>query len=178
VRIARELHDEIGQTLTGALLVLDQGDSPGARDAVRTALAEVREVARRLRPEALDDLGLVPALAALSIQIQRSARLRVERDLRSPGTLSAEEEVVVYRVAQEALTNVARHARAKRVTLRLGRADDAIVLEVSDDGRGLPAGVVEGAGLRGMRERAVLVGGRLEVVSAGAGLTVRLVLPR
>jgi two-component system sensor histidine kinase UhpB len=179
VRIARELHDEIGQALTGALLVLEQGETGEAREAVRGALGEVREIARRLRPEALDDLGLVPALAALSVAAQRSARLRVERRLQSPGELTAEEELVVYRVAQEALTNVARHAHAKRVTLSLSREPAGVVLEVADDGAGLPPDLREGTGLRGMRERAVLVGARLELAPASdSGLRVRLVIPR
>ena len=177
VRIARELHDEIGQALTGALLVLEQGETGEAREAVRGALGDVREIARRLRPEALDDLGLVPALAALSVAAQRSARLRVERRLQSPGELTAEEELVVYRVAQEALTNVARHAGARRVTLRLSREPDGVVLEVADDGTGLPSEFGEGTGLRGMRERAVLVGARLEI-DGGPGTRVRLVIPR
>jgi two-component system, NarL family, sensor histidine kinase UhpB len=179
VRVARELHDEIGQTLTGALLVLEQGETGEGRQAVRAALGEVREIARRLRPEALDDLGLVPALAALSVVAQRSARVRVERRLQVPGELSAEEELVVYRVAQEALTNVARHAGARVVTLSLARESAGVVLEVVDDGSGPPADLREGAGLRGMRERAVLVGAQLELAAVPAGgMRVRLVIPR
>lgn len=181
VRIARELHDEVGQTLTGVLLVMDQpdGDVGEVREAVRGALGDVREIARRLRPEALDDLGVVAALAALSVEVQRSARIRVERELSDVGELTPEEELVVYRVAQEALTNVARHANARRATLRLRREREGVVLEVADDGRGLPADLGEGTGLRGMRERAVLVGGRVELSgSAGGGTVVRLVLKR
>jgi two-component system sensor histidine kinase UhpB len=181
LRIARELHDEIGQTLTGVLLVLDNAGEgfADAREAVRGALSDVRAIARRLRPEALDDLGLVSALAALTVAVQRTARIRVERDLNAAGELAPEEELVVYRVAQEALTNVARHADARVATLSLRREDRGVVLEVTDDGKGLPAHVGEGTGLRGMRERAVLVGARLELTSrSGGGMIVRLVLPR
>ncbi len=181
LRIARELHDEIGQTLTGVLLVLDiAGEGfADAREAVRGALSDVRAIARRLRPEALDDLGLVAALSALTVAVQRTARIRVERDLNAVGDLAPEEELVVYRVAQEALTNVARHADARVATLSLRREDRGVVLVVTDDGKGLPAHVGEGTGLRGMRERSVLVGARLELTPrSGGGMTVRLVLPR
>jgi two-component system sensor histidine kinase UhpB len=181
VRIARELHDEVGQTLTGVLLVMDQpgGELEEVREAVRGALGDVREIARRLRPEALDDLGVVAALAALSVQVQRTARVRVERELSDVGDLTPEEELVIYRVAQEALTNVARHADARRATLRLRREREGVVLEVADDGRGLPRDLGEGTGLRGMRERAVLVGGRIELSGrVGGGTVVRLVLTR
>jgi two-component system sensor histidine kinase UhpB len=155
------------------------GELEELREAVCGALGDVREIARRLRPEALDDLGVVAALAALSVQVQRTARVRVERELNEVGELTPEEELVIYRVAQEALTNVARHAAAKQATLRLRREREGVVLEVADDGRGLPRDLGEGTGLRGMRERAVLVGGRIELSrGAGGGTVVRLVLTR
>jgi two-component system sensor histidine kinase UhpB len=175
VRIARELHDEVGQALTAVLWMVD-GD---AREAVRGTLEEVRGIARRLRPEALDDLGLTAALAALTVSVQRASGVRVERELdgEAAARLSAEEELVAYRVAQEALTNVVRHAGAHHATVTLRSDIDEVVLEVRDDGRGMDAG--DGTGLRGMRERALLVGARLAIESApGGGTVVRLVLTR
>lgn len=182
VRIARELHDEVGQALTAVLLSLDRARTDEqlaqAREATRAALDDVRAIVRRLRPEALDDLGLTSALAALSVSVQTATGLRIERELlASGGTLSDEEELVAYRVAQEALTNVARHARASHAVLRTAaRPGGGLVLEVVDDGRGFaPAAATTGAGLLGMRERAGLVGARLSIDSApGAGTTVRL----
>jgi two-component system, NarL family, sensor histidine kinase UhpB len=190
LRIARELHDEVGQVLTAVVLQLDglqrtvgppqQQDVGETREAVRGSLEEVRGIARRLRPEALDDLGLSSALAALTNEIARVSGLRVQRALSSDvESLSPEAELVVYRVVQEALTNAVRHGGARRASVAL-RADGAVVeLEVRDDGSGFDvAAVPEGAGLRGMRERAVLVGARLELESSpGSGTTVRLRLP-
>jgi two-component system sensor histidine kinase UhpB len=184
-RIARELHDEIGQRLTAVMLQLGgAGASVGehvsqAREDVRAALEDVREIARRLRPEALDDLGLPAALAALTGQVARRADLDIERRIGSVRALDPEEELVVYRVTQEALTNVARHARARAVTVRLETRGDRPVLTVLDDGRGFDVQAVsDGAGLRGMRERSMLVNGRLEVASrVGAGSEITLWLP-
>jgi two-component system sensor histidine kinase UhpB len=187
-RIARELHDEIGQALTAVVLQLERAardtDPPvrdeveEAREAVRESLEEVREIARRLRPEALDDLGLGSALAALTLDVSRRTGLRVERRI-EPGlpTLSPEEELVVYRVAQEGLTNVARHADAEHAWVTLGNRDGRVALEVRDDGCGFDPRQPAGAGLRGMRERALLVGADLVVDSSeGGGTTVRLTL--
>jgi two-component system sensor histidine kinase UhpB len=188
-RIARELHDEVGQALTAVVLQLGRaaqqvegagrGDVEEAREGVRETLDEVRAIARQMRPEALDDLGLPSALAALTVDVSRRTGLEVERRIASGlPALSAEEELVVYRVAQEALTNVARHAGARRARLDLGFAEGRGVLTVRDDGHGFdPGAVVNGAGLRGMRERAVLIGARLDVESRmGTGTTVRLAL--
>ena len=184
-RIARELHDEIGQALTAVMLQLDRavgrsdppvrGEVEEARESVRASLEEVREIARRLRPEALDDLGLASALAALTLDVSRRTGLRIERQI-APGlpALSPEEELVVYRVAQEGLTNVARHAGAACAWIALECRDGGVALEVRDDGRGF-AHSVEGAGLRGMRERALLVGADLAVEPGrGEGTVVRL----
>jgi two-component system sensor histidine kinase UhpB len=186
-RISRELHDEVGQALTGAMLELDAavraGDPAGvarAREEVRMSLEELREIARRLRPESLDDLGLASALRGLIVRMFRGRQLAVGREI-EPGLprLSEEEELVVYRVTQEALANVTRHAGATRVEVRLRRAAAGIELLVQDDGGGFDERKVgAGAGIRGMRERAVLIGAELSVDSApGAGTTVRLRLP-
>ena len=113
---------------------------------------------RRLRPEALEDLGLQSALAALATAFGEQARLRIERRLEPRPPLSEEHELVVYRIAQEALTNVARHADAAQVdSTRAGKR--AVVLTVRDDGRGLPSGAFRSSeGILGMRERAMLIG--------------------
>jgi two-component system, NarL family, sensor histidine kinase UhpB len=187
-RIARELHDEVGQALTAVMLQLERasrradapvrGDLEEAREGLRATLEEVREIARRLRPEALDDLGLASALAALTNDVSRRTGLRVERrlaaDLRA---LEPDEELVVYRVAQEALTNVARHSGARRAWVTLGwDGDGRVALTLHDDGRGFDPGThASDSGLRGMRERAVLIGASLDVDSRpGHGTTVRL----
>lgn len=186
LRIARELHDEVGQALTAVLLQLDRaqanvGGEPGerireARETARTTLEEVRAIARNLRPEALDDIGLAAALRQLCIEAERTGVL-VDRNISAVGTLSSETELVVYRVAQEAMTNALRHAGAEQIRLRLCRDADVTILRVQDDGCGIRGGA-EGAGIRGMRERAVLVGGRLELADEPAGGTsVTLRLP-
>jgi two-component system, NarL family, sensor histidine kinase UhpB len=177
LRIARELHDEVGQVLTGVMLELDQ---PRAREAVRRSLEDVRRIARELRPEALDDLGLRSAMRSLCISTAGQAGLRVVPEIDLAGIEpSAEVELAVYRVAQESLTNVVRHADATQVVVSLQAVDGGLRLIVRDDGRGLGPGSHDGAGITGMRERAMLVGGRLTVTSAPEqGSEVRFDVPR
>ena len=178
-RIALELHDEVGQALTAAMLRLDSAEVDEAREGLRAALEEVREIARRLRPEALDDLGLTNALRALVATLGRGAHLDVTPQI-DPGlpSLTAEQELVVYRVAQEALTNAVRHSNAATVRFRLEAGEQEVILSVEDDGEGFASDASEGSGLRGMRERALLVRGRLEIDSAPArGTSVRLRVP-
>jgi len=173
-RIARELHDEIGQSLTAALLALKRAgdaapeslraDLGAVAETVRGSLDEVRQVARRLRPGVLDDLGLVSAIDALAADVTEASGMpvSVEVDPHLPG-LGTDAELVVYRIAQESLTNVVRHAGAQAVDLSLHHTDaDTVVLTVTDDGCGIGNGP-EGAGIRGMRERALLVGAGLSV---------------
>jgi two-component system, NarL family, sensor histidine kinase UhpB len=186
-RIARELHDEVGQALTAVVLQLDRAHSGAqgavaermreAREAARATLEEVRAIARNLRPEALDDLGLAAAVRQLCADAERSGAV-VERRIEPALALAPEAEVVVYRVAQEALTNALRHSGAERIELTLeGAGAGGAELRVADDGRGLD-GATEGAGLRGMRERALLAGGLLELGRAPAGgALVRLRVP-
>ncbi len=187
-RIAQELHDGVGQSLTAILLDLRvlSGEVPAEnagtvdriREATRASLDEVRAVARTLRPHVLEDLGLRSALAALTTDLFGSGETHVRRGV-TPGFPDLDEavELVVFRVAQEALTNVARHARAGTVDLQLGLLGDAVQLSVSDDGVGIPEGAT-GTGLRGMRERATLVGGTLDVRRQdGGGTQVTLVVP-
>jgi two-component system, NarL family, sensor histidine kinase UhpB len=188
-RIARELHDEVGQTLTGVMLqveglaaVIPEGlreQLEELRETAREGTEEVRRIARRLRPEALEDLGLQSALSALAARVADQAHLDVSRDLDPRLALSQQQELVVYRVAQEALTNVVRHSGAEHVELRLDRDDSTAVLRVRDDGRGLaPADLASSNGIRGMRERALLIGAQL-AISPGSdrGTEVKLTIP-
>jgi two-component system sensor histidine kinase UhpB len=188
-RLARELHDELGQTMTAVLLGIDatirDPSHPRleeARETARASLDDVRRIARDLRPGPLDELGLVSALHALSTRFTRTAHIAVDRELEPVGPLGDEVEVVLYRVAQEALTNVARHAGARHVRITLARAADGsgVVLTVDDDGAGVRAGtaLAEGRGVTGMRERALLVRGRLHLgPSPLGGARVRLEVP-
>jgi two-component system sensor histidine kinase UhpB len=187
-RIAQELHDEIGQSLTAVLMALARAaervppdvreELLGAREAARASLEDVRRVAQRLRPETLDDLGLASAAATLCRRFAESTAVAVERriDANLP-RLPPEHELVLYRVAQESLTNVARHAGATRVTVGLGHGPAGAWLSVADDGRGMD-GAVAGGGIHGMRERALLVGAELSIArSAAGGVEVRLRVP-
>jgi two-component system sensor histidine kinase UhpB len=153
-------------------------------DALRSELertgADVRRLAHRVRPEVLDTLGLVPALAALVERLADNTAVRIapsfEPDL---PPLREDEELVLFRVAQESLTNAIRHADASRVEVALAREDGHVVLRVRDDGRGLDGAQVSDGGIRTMRERAVSVAGRLEIISPapGHGTEVRLEVP-
>jgi len=185
LRIARELHDEIGQTLTAVALRAEHaaGQAPAQSEAlidiaetIKASLDDVRAIARELRPEALDDLGLVNALIALCSRVGQQGSLRVRRKFEGGlPQLNADVELVIYRVAQEALTNVLRHSQAAQVTVSLSQQDGNVVLEVTDDGCGLKEGLDEGSGIAGMRERAMLVGADLQITAeAGKGVAVRL----
>jgi len=189
-RLARELHDEIGQNLTALAMRLTRiaGDAQGpiaeqideTRTATLRSVEHVRRLAHRLRPAVLDELGLRAALTTLCTDMAQSTGLTVERVLPPDlPTLATEVESVIYRVTQESLTNVVRHADAHRVEVSLAPGGHGeLVLCVSDDGRGMPASPSMNGGIRGMRERAVLIGGALEVSSApGRGTTVRLHVP-
>nr|WP_208860861.1 sensor histidine kinase [Streptomyces griseoflavus] len=192
-RIAQELHDEVGQSMTAVLLALKRasdeasqplrGELQQAQEITRESLDEVRRLVRRLRPGVLDDLGLVSAVTSLATEFATHTGLRVRRRFDSDlPSLDHETELVIYRVAQESLTNAARHAEARSVEVSLRGADGCVVLEVGDDGRGIGA-AREGAGLRGMRERALLIGAGLDITSpdstsaSPAGTRVRLTVP-
>lgn len=188
IRLARELHDEIGQSITGVMLEIDhaarQAPEPVARElrdaqeAARALSDEIRTIVRRLRPEALDELGLTSSLVALTQRIGPQARLPIRRRLSADlPELEPEVALVIYRVAQESLTNVVRHAEATRAELALERTDDGVRLRVIDDGKGMD-GAAPGSGMQGMLERALLVGGRLEFLAGPDGGTeVRLEVP-
>jgi two-component system sensor histidine kinase UhpB len=187
-RIARDLHDEVGQLLTGALLQLNSiaESAPAhrveldeAREAVRRALDEVRRISSELRPEMLEHLGLVSALTELSTTFARVTGVELERQFDpSLPELAPDTELAVYRIAQESLTNVARNAQARRTTLSLERGPGSVVLRVVDDGRGIEGMPEENGGLRGMRERALLVEGALALKNGRqGGVEVRLEVP-
>ena len=193
-RLARELHDETGQALTSMLLSLksldDRIDTPEGRAAaaelrelVVTTLRDVRRLAVELRPAALDDFGLVPALERLRDTVAEQSGLDIELQSHlNAERLPTELETALYRIAQEALTNVVKHASASRVSMALSRRERAIALVVQDDGRGFESRDAGGAGLglTGMRERVALLGGRLGIEStedAGTMITAELPLP-
>jgi two-component system, NarL family, sensor histidine kinase UhpB len=190
LRVAQELHDEIGQTLTAVMIQAERAANENPAEAtvalgrvaetVHASLDELRRIARELRPEALDDLGLVNALIALCSRVDAQGGPRVRRDLHSGlPPMTRETELVIYRVAQESLTNALRHADAETVMVTLKSDAEAVTLTVTDDGGGMPAELsASTAGLAGMRERALLVGGRLSISSQpNMGTEVRLTLP-
>jgi two-component system sensor histidine kinase UhpB len=189
-RIAAELHDEIGQRLTVLLLMLahaeaDANPITAARlDEVRLLAHEIlddlRSVVVRLRPAALDELGITNALTTLARTFEHQAGAPIVRDLHEPdGDVSPIVNLVVYRVAQEAMTNAVRHAPGSSIRLELTQDAESVLLRVQDSGPGITDAEadVSGSGLRFMAERAVLVGGRLDLDSTPAGTTVTLTVP-
>jgi signal transduction histidine kinase len=193
-RMARELHDQAGQALTSIIFGVRQlraaRDVADARRAAKSitslvseALEDIRRLTLELRPQILDDFGLVPALEHLTDSFADRTGLDVE--LRTPPAeqerLTPEQETTLYRAAQEALTNIAKHAQATHVRVELRRGHDRVELTVADNGRGLQqtrSNQGRSFGLIGMRERVALVGGSLQIESAaGAGTTVRVRLP-
>ena len=190
-RLARELHDETGQALTSILLGLRTVEEAHGEEGLRAAVAEVRELVRstlqdvrqlavELRPTALDDFGLVPALERLTEAFGEQTGMAVAFESTLGDRLAPEIETALYRIVQEALTNVVKHARARSVSIVLGEKADAATLVVEDDGGGFdPARPRDGGlGLLGMRERMELVGGRLTVESRpGAGTTLVAEVP-
>jgi len=174
-RIALELHDEVGQLLTGVVLGLDglmrsvpeevQPRVEELQDIVRAGAEQVREIARGLRPESLEELGLRTALVSLTSAVAAQGDLNIKRTIGSDlPPLPPDAELVVYRVAQESLTNVLRHADAQHVEVSLEQSDGALALRVADDGRGIDLkDALPGRGLAGMLERALYVGGSLEI---------------
>ena len=189
-RVARDLHDEVNQSLTGLLLRLEAvrakappevvADLTETKTLANRAMAELLSLSRQLRPTALDDLGLKAALAGLVDDVQK--RSSIDAGFRSEGEfgdLSTDVQLVVYRVAQEAISNAVQHSHSKFVQATLERDAERVELTVADDGRGFSFDqAASGLGLGGMRERALLVGGNLRLESRpGLGTTVRLRVP-
>jgi two-component system, NarL family, sensor histidine kinase UhpB len=193
-RVARDLHDEVNQALTGLLLRLEAVSTKAppelsaelgeTKTLANQAMEELLTLARALRPTALDDHGLVAALAALAAETERRGLVHASFESAGDfGGLPAEIQLVVYRVAQEALSNAVRHASADNVRVQLYRersdGGDRVELSVGDDGRGFTFDQASrGLGLAGMRERALLVGGDVRIESRPAlGTRVRLSVP-
>lgn len=198
-RLARELHDGIGQTLTALANQLQRIHDDAramenfglehrladALEITRGALHDTRELSRLLRPTLLDDLGLEAALNWLARTLSERTRIKIEvHSTLGERRLPADVETLVYRITQEALTNVIRHSHAREVLIMLTCTDGALRLRVRDDGAGFDPTELNApekggscAGLRGMRDRAELFGGRVDVSSAaGEGTSVQLAL--
>jgi signal transduction histidine kinase len=191
-RIARELHDETGSVLTGVLLGLGAIDAaatlPEAREAstalretARSTLESVGRLAFALRPSALDEFGLAHALRDLSgrLEEQGGPKVELEVDRLEEARLPARLETVVYRITQEALTNIVKHAKAETVHVSFACRDRSVVFRIEDDGCGMSLARMRdgGRGLVGMRERVASVNGRLEVESNGAGTQLLVEIP-
>jgi signal transduction histidine kinase len=173
-RIARELHDEAGQVLTAVKIELELEGRQEAGALVGRALNQVRDLSNLLRPAALDDLGLLDSLRALTSDFSARTRIQVALDVDgAAGRLPPDLEVVIYRVVQEALTNVARHASATDVHVRLVTDERDVRVTVEDNGRGIAADASPHMGWLGMRERVTALGGQL-AIGAGASHGVRL----
>lgn len=191
-RLARELHDETGQALTSILLGLRAVDEADKKEGVTNAVADLRELvvgtlqdvrrlAVQLRPKALDDFGLVPALERLVQTFSESSGISVELEAQlGHERVPTEVETTVYRIVQEALTNVVKHAEATKVSILLVRSESSVTAVIEDNGRGFdPAvGKLDSLGLEGMRERVELHEGRLTIESShGSGTTLRIEVP-
>jgi two-component system sensor histidine kinase UhpB len=185
LRLSRDLHDGVGQSLGAAAvavarLVGRSGASPEATEAARLidgSLDELRRVARGLRPPTLDDLGLGAALEGLARDAAKTG-LRVRIDIAELPRIDPDVEQTCFRLAQEALANVVRHAKATGVRVLLALEVDSVVLEVQDDGQGFAPRDELGLGLVGARERAARLAGSLRIESsAGHGTLIRAVLP-
>lgn len=187
-RIAKELHDQIGQNLTAMMLELKrvQRDVPAsaaevladAQELARESLAELHQISHRLRPSVLDDFGLASALTTLCHDVSARAGVAVECTVPAAVELGPDQELAFYRIAQEAVTNAIRHSGGTQITVTLSTSPESVVLVVTDNGSGFRTSPTADAGLRGMRERAVMVGARLTFANRPqGGLEVRLTMP-
>jgi signal transduction histidine kinase len=190
-RLARELHDETGQALTSILLGLKAVEEAKSGDELRVAVGELRELvvatlqdvrrlAVELRPKALDDFGLVPALERLVETFREGTRTKVQLEAHlGRERLPADVETTIYRIVQEALTNIAKHAEAENVSISLVRRGRSVTTVVEDDGKGFDPALVrkDSLGVVGIRERVALLGGRVTVESSSAGTTIAVEVP-
>lgn len=194
-RLARELHDQAGQTLTNLLIRLktieNKSTEPeikeklhAAQEIVSQTIDQVRDLSYSLRPPALEEFGIGAAVGALAEEVTRQTRIKVKCNCRLTEKVSPEVEMILYRIVQEGLTNVVRHAGATEVRIDLERQPQALILRIEDNGRGFDPGQVtarEGKrhlGLISMSERAELIGGKLDVYSApGEGTSIQVFVP-
>jgi signal transduction histidine kinase len=188
-RWARELHDETLQALGGLQVLLSSAVRRGGPEALEGAVREaiqyigteidsLRTLIAELRPAALDEIGLAPALESLGERLAAVEGIEVDLDVEVGGRLDAELETTVYRLVQEALTNVAKHSMAERVGVTVALDYDVVRVEVTDDGHGFdPAARAEGFGLIGMKERVALAHGQLSIESAPGRTAIRATLP-
>ncbi|WP_424452159.1 PAS domain-containing sensor histidine kinase [Paenibacillus pinisoli] len=187
-RISRELHDGVGQSLFSLLISLDriiggqggQADLEKLRGDVSALMADVRGLAWELRPSVLDDLGVKPAIRTFTENYTQHFGIKVELDIRLASRLGTLKETVIYRVIQEALTNVAKYADVESAEVRVEEREDDVEVVIRDEGAGFVRSASEsGVGLFGMEERAGSVNGRLSIQSEpGMGTTVRLIIPK
>jgi two-component system, NarL family, sensor histidine kinase UhpB len=194
IRLSREIHDELGHALTALRLDLGwllprlrRNREPVPRKAAEMlallddTIDSVRRIAGQLRPPVLEDLGLGPALESLLERFLRKSGLEVDLQAETAEVPPAARRAL-YRIVQEALTNVVRHAGARKVRVRLESSPEQVVMEIADDGRGIPPGMIHdphSLGLVGMRERAAALGADFEVVAGPTGgTTVRVAVPR
>jgi two-component system sensor histidine kinase UhpB len=188
-RIALELHDQVGQNLTAVMLELDRVQrlvGPDAADILadaqeiaRESLDDLRRISYELRPAVLDDLGLPSALETLCRSLSSRAGIEVGFEQSGdPAGLGPQEELAVYRIAQEALTNAVRHSQCTEVTVSLAADPETVMLRVRDNGTGIGQDGAPVSGMRGMRERAVMIGAQLALGNQpGGGFEVSLALP-
>ena len=187
-RFSRELHDEFGQTLTAIEATLVAFPSPSAEQRdhledcqllIKDAISKSREMSQLLRPSVLDDFGLCTSLQGLADSFTQRTGIRVQTQLEFEERLPGATETHLFRIAQEALTNAARHSKATAVELTLRRSGTRLMLRIQDNGRGLPAEArrASGFGLIGIRERASAIGGSLEIRSGPRGVTIRVEAP-
>lgn len=178
--IARELHDQIGQLLTGLkLLAESEGGKEQLLEVVGELIRRVRSLSLDLRPPMLDTLGLVPALLWHVDRYTAQTGVRVEfRELRPARRYSSDTEIAAFRIVQEALTNVARHAGVREASIEVDASDERLQVRIADRGRGFEPAQAAGIGLTGMQERAQILGGRIRFESRpGQGTTVEAELP-
>jgi len=199
-RISRELHDELGQALTAITLdlkIIERALDPETDQVIAQRISETRviadeidqkisELALDLRPSLLDDLGLIPTINWYVERYAKRAEVEIKLEVNDQEKrLSSEIETALYRIIQEALTNVARHARAKKVKLRLDQQPETVTLTIEDDGRGFDLDELQntgsspqGLGLTGMKDRLSLLGGRLDIQSKpGEGTRIEIEIP-
>jgi two-component system sensor histidine kinase UhpB len=189
-RLARDLHDEVNQALTGVLLRLQatadaappelKDELEETRSVATQAMDQLRRLSHELRPTALDDLGLAATLRTQIESFAANTRTSTKLDLVGPvDDFRPDEQIVIYRVVQEALSNAARHSAAQNILVEVRRKGARGVVRITDDGLGIDPESERGHGLAGMRERALQCGGRLDVCSgAGRGTTIELMLGR